>query len=61
MKTKTRSWRKSRASHPNGNCVMIAWPGLDAIGDSKDPHGPTLEGVDVRALLGAVKAGRIKL
>lgn len=54
-----RQWRKSSHSQSNGNCVEIA-SGLDAIRDSKDPNGPTLEGVDVSAFVAAVKAGRIR-
>lgn len=38
------SWRKSRASNPNGDCVELA--GLDdggvAVRNSRDPSGPAL-------------------
>jgi hypothetical protein len=38
-------WRKSSYSGANGgNCVEVArnLPGLVAVRDSKDPHGPAL-------------------
>lgn len=38
-------WRKSSYSGSNGgNCVEVAGnlPGLVAVRDSKDPHGPAL-------------------
>jgi hypothetical protein len=38
-------WRKSSFSGSNGgNCVEVArnLPGLVAVRDSKDPHGPAL-------------------
>jgi len=36
-------WRKASASG-NGNCVEVAvnLPGVVAVRDSKDPHGPAL-------------------
>lgn len=55
-----RIWRKSRVSQSNGACVEITST-LDAVRDSKDPHGPTLEGVNVRGLIAAVKADRIRV
>ncbi|MDQ2874071.1 MAG: DUF397 domain-containing protein [Actinomycetota bacterium] len=37
-------WAKSRYSGPNGNCLEVALnlPGVVAVRDSKDPHGPAL-------------------
>ncbi|GIH78367.1 DUF397 domain-containing protein [Planobispora longispora] len=36
-------WRKSSLSGSGNNCVEVAdLPGLVAIRDSKDPHGPAL-------------------
>jgi hypothetical protein len=38
-------WRKaSRSSSNGGNCVEVArnLPGVVAVRDSKDPHGPVL-------------------
>jgi hypothetical protein len=49
-------WRKSSHSQTNGACVEIAGT-LDAVRDSKNPTGPAL-GVDVAALVRAVRAGR---
>jgi hypothetical protein len=49
-------WRKSTHSHVNGNCVELTTT-LDALRDSKDPHGPILR-TDVRTFVAAVKAGR---
>jgi hypothetical protein len=49
-------WRKSKHSGPNGNCVELATT-LDALRDSKDPHGPILR-ADARKFVQAVKTGR---
>ncbi|WP_163507392.1 DUF397 domain-containing protein [Fodinicola acaciae] len=40
----TVTWRKSRYSGGNGNCVEVGVldGGQVAIRDSKDPHGPAL-------------------
>ena len=37
-------WRKASASGNAGNCVEVAvnLPGVVAVRDSKDPHGPAL-------------------
>lgn len=37
-------WRKSARSNNGGNCVEVArnLPGIVAVRDSKDPHGPKL-------------------
>lgn len=51
-------WRKSSRSAPEANCVEL--PGtLDAVRDSKNPHGPILTG-NLTALVAAVKAGKIQ-
>ncbi|MPZ80288.1 MAG: DUF397 domain-containing protein [Actinophytocola sp.] len=49
-------WRKSSFSDTGNGCVEIACT-LSAVRDSKNPEGPQL-GLDVRALVGAVKAWR---
>lgn len=38
------TWRKAKRSTGNGACVEVAndLPGIVAVRDSKDPHGPTL-------------------
>ncbi|PZG16955.1 DUF397 domain-containing protein [Nonomuraea aridisoli] len=37
-------WHKSSASGDNGQCVEVATnlPGIVAVRDSKNPHGPAL-------------------
>jgi hypothetical protein len=52
-------WRKSAYSNNGGNCVEVArnLPGIVAVHDSKDPHGPTLifTPTDWEAFTAAVK------
>ena len=51
-------WRKSSYSGgEGGNCVEVN-DDLTAIRDSKNPNGPVVTG-DVRALLEAIKVGRV--
>ena len=42
--TERYEWKKSRLSGSTGNCVEVARnrPGVIAVRDSKDPHGPNL-------------------
>jgi hypothetical protein len=51
------AWRKSSHSGAQGNCVELAWPGVEvvAVRNSRDPHGPAL--VYARADLAAFLAG----
>ncbi len=48
------TWRKSRRSTNNANCVEVRGT-LDQVRDSKNPEGPTLH-VDVRSLVRALRA-----
>lgn len=54
-------WRKSSLSGSGNNCVEVAdnLPGVVAVRDSKDPHGPALVFTPDgwRAFTGAVKHG----
>jgi hypothetical protein len=37
------AWRKSSRSGTHGNCVEVGnLPGVVAVRDTKDPHGPAL-------------------
>jgi hypothetical protein len=59
-------WRKSTFSNgQGGDCVEIAanLPGLVAVRDSKNPHGPVLvfSPADWRAFAAMVKAGDLDL
>jgi hypothetical protein len=63
METSNLTWRKSSYSgNGGGNCVEVARniPGIVAVRDSKDPHGPVLTlGAGVwRGFVDDVKAGR---
>jgi hypothetical protein len=49
-------WRKSSYSSLNGDCVELTNT-LDAVRDSKDPHGPTLK-VNVAKFVQALKSGK---
>jgi hypothetical protein len=42
--TESYEWKKSSLSGSTGNCVEVARnrPGIVAVRDSKDPHGPKL-------------------
>jgi hypothetical protein len=51
-------WRKS--SHSGGtniNCIELAHT-LNAMRDSKNPHGPTLT-ADLSSMMAAIKAGHL--
>jgi hypothetical protein len=56
-------WFKSTRSNGSGACVEIAraQPGIIAVRDSKDPHGPvlTVAGSAFAALVDQVKTGRL--
>jgi hypothetical protein len=56
-------WRKSSYSGNGGaDCVEVArnLPGIVAVRDSKDPHGPvlTIESAGWREFITGVRAGR---
>lgn len=51
------TWRKSSRSQSGADCIESSGA-LNRIRDSKNGDGPTLS-VDVRALVEAVKAGRL--
>jgi hypothetical protein len=54
-------WRTSSYSSNNGNCVEITvnLPGVVAVRDSKNPHGPALvfTADEWRAFLSGARAG----
>lgn len=54
-------WRKSSLSGSGNDCVEVAdnLPGIVAVRDSKDPHGPTLvfDPGEWRAFISGVKGG----
>ena len=54
-------WSKSSYSSANGACVEVAQnlPGVVAVRDSKDPHGPKLliSPADWQIFLGRLTAG----
>ncbi|MFC4060890.1 DUF397 domain-containing protein [Planomonospora corallina] len=54
-------WRKSSYSTDGGNCVEVAdnLPGIVAVRDSKDPHGPVLTFTPDQwgAFVGSIKNG----
>ena len=59
-------WRKSSYSGSNGGgCIDVAdnLPGVVAVRDSKDPHGPnlTFSPAEWRAFTTTVKAGELDL
>jgi len=59
-------WRKSSYSGTNGgNCVQVArnLPGVVAMRDSKDPHGPALIFTpdEWRAFTAGIKVGEFDL
>lgn len=58
-------WRKATASGDNGQCVEVATnlPGVVAVRDSKNPHGPALVFTpgEWRAFVGGVKDGEFDL
>lgn len=57
------AWRKSSYSGAVNNCVEVAsnLPGIVAVRDSKDPHGPALAFAPARwaAFTAKVKAGEL--
>jgi len=66
MDVSSATWRKSSYSGGNGgNCVEVAGnlPGIVAVRDSKDPHGPALIFTpdEWRTFATGVKAGEFNL
>ncbi|WP_248964608.1 DUF397 domain-containing protein [Sphaerisporangium perillae] len=62
MDLSTAAWRRSsRSSDNGGQCVEVAanLPGVIAVRDSKNPHGPNLLFAPAawRTFIGGVKAG----
>ena len=60
------TWRKSSYSGSNGGaCVDVAdnLPGIVAVRDSKDPHGPnlTFSPTEWRTFITSVKTGEVNL
>ena len=51
------SWRRSRRSQNNQNCVELR-DSLDQMRDSKNPTGPALR-ANVPALLRAIQSGHL--
>ncbi|MEV4835244.1 DUF397 domain-containing protein [Nonomuraea sp. NPDC049486] len=58
-------WRKATASGDNGQCVEVATnlPGVVAVRDSKNPHGPALIFTpgEWKAFVGGVQDGEFDL
>jgi hypothetical protein len=58
-------WRKSSHSGGNGDCVEVArnLPGIVAVRDSKDPHGPALVFTpdEWRAFAAGIRGGEFDL
>ncbi|MFG1943973.1 DUF397 domain-containing protein [Nonomuraea sp. NPDC048826] len=65
MNLENAEWRKAAASGDNGQCVEVATnlPGLVAVRDSKNPHGPALIFTpgEWRAFVGGVRDGEFDL